>query len=297
MNDTRNCELVFSRPITPGHVCQGRTLSLGDYNTLLLYHHHRPHRPVPIVMLHGIQSHPGWFVGSASAMAQAGYRVFQFQRRGSGADTGARGHARSAGQLLNDLDLAVNYVLQETGARQVHMVGISWGGKYATCYCLRRLCAERVSSLTLVAPGIRPRVDVPWPIKLAVAVCSLIAPQKRFDIPLSDPALFTDNCEMREYIRTDPHRLARATAAFMLSSRMMDRLVAGADADALRLPVNLLLASADRIIDNAATCTLIARLAGANLKTVELQGAHTLEFEPDPTAFFDALAQAVIGSE
>jgi hypothetical protein len=57
----------------------------------------------------------------------------------------------------------------------------------------------------------------------------------------------------------------------------------------LLVPANLLLVTRDRIIHNAPTRDLLARVAGDNLCVTELAGAHTLEFEPDPRSFFDAL--------
>ena len=82
-------------------------------------------------------------------------------RRGSGDGPGRRGDAASAGQLLDDTDAAVDYVLKKTAAEGLALLGVSWGGKLLAAYLLRRPAAGRVRSLTLVAPGIVPRVDVP----------------------------------------------------------------------------------------------------------------------------------------
>jgi acylglycerol lipase len=279
----------LSRPPASGNRPQALPLELPGYQTWLLRHSCQSPTGLPVLMLHGIQSHPGWFAGSADAVAASGRTVYQFLRRGSGCNARARGHARSPGQLLADLDVAVDFVLGATGASRLHLVGISWGGKYAACWALSPHRVKRLAGLTLVAPGLAPRVDLSVRAKLVVAACALAAPRLRLAIPLNEPELFTDNPAMREYIRTDPCRLTRATAAFFLTSRRMDWMLARAADAALRLPVNLLLASRDRIIDNAPTRNLLARLAGDTLRVVELPGAHTLEFEPDPQPFFTAL--------
>jgi len=273
-------------------------LALPDGARALLLHH-RPVGPAarPVLMLHGIQSHPGWFVGSADAMAAAGHAVFQFQRRGSGTNPPPRGHARSPRQLLADLDTAVRHVREATGSDRLHLVGISWGGKYAACYALDPARAARLRSLTLVAPGFLPRVDVSLAKKIAIGVCAAVAPTARFAIPLNDPALFTDNPAMRQYLRDDPHRLMRATAGFLLTSRRMDRAIGRAPAGGLALPVHLLLARRDRIIHNTETKALLARLAGGSLQTVELDGAHTLEFEPDFTPLCRTVTEALASHE
>ncbi|NLF30124.1 MAG: alpha/beta hydrolase [Planctomycetes bacterium] len=247
----------------------------------------------PVVLLHGIASHPGWFEASAGALAAAGHAVYSVTRRGSGTNVDARGHARSVGQLLDDLDRAVDAAVADSGRERVALAGISWGGKYAACWALDPRRAGRLAALALVAPGVVPRVTLPPDLRLAIAACAVVLPRQRFPIPLNDPALFTDTPERRQFIADDPHRLTAATARFLAVSRLMDRRLARAPAGAIETPTTLLLADRDRIIDNRATQTSLQRLTGGLLRTCTLAGAHTLEFEPDPTAYFAALVAAV----
>jgi len=251
----------------------------------------------PVLMVHGIQSHPGWFVGSASAMWRAGHCVYQLTRRGSGWNTRRRGHAKSAGQLLDDVAVAHRYVLEETGAESCHLVGVSWGGKLLAAYAAERREAAATASLTLLSPGIAPRVDVPRRTKLAIALCLLVAPWKRFDIPLSDVELFTDNAAAQQQLRDDELRLHRATAKFLYASRCLDRLLKRAPAGAIDAATTLILAERDRIIDNAATTGEVARLTGGRAVVEQLPGCHTLDFEPDPAPFHQALCQALARAE
>jgi len=285
--------LPLARPLPESCRLQRRILRLADgYETSVQEHIPAAQTRLPAIYVHGIQSHPGWFVGSAAALAGRGHAVFQVTRRGSGANMHARGHADSAGQLLDDTETACRFVLRRTGADRVHLVGVSWGGKL-----LAALLASRpvpyAASLTLVAPGIAPRVDVGARVKLSVALCLLLRPRRMFDIPLNDPALFTDNEEMRRYIRDDAFRLHRATARFLLASRRMDSMLRNAPTGALKAPTTLLLATRDRIINNAATRAVVERLTAARAAVEILNAAHTLEFEPDPQPFFSALAAAL----
>ncbi|MFW6154079.1 MAG: alpha/beta fold hydrolase [Planctomycetota bacterium] len=247
----------------------------------------------PVLLLHGIASHPGWFETSARALAAAGHVVYSVTRRGSGTNTDDRGHARSVDQLLDDLDRAVDTAVADSGRRRVHLVGISWGGKYAACWALDPARAERLGAMVLVAPGLAARVTLPLELRLAVAVCAVLLPRRRFPIPLNDPALFTDTPEGRRFIADDPHRLTRATARFLAVSRLMDRRLAAAATGAIETPTTLLLAERDRIIDNRATATLLQRLTDGSLRTSVLPGAHTLAFEPDPAVYLAALLAAV----
>jgi len=242
-----------------------------------------------VVYLHGIQSHPGWFAGSAMAMADAGFHVHQVTRRGSGLSEAPRGHADSPAQLLEDVSAAVRFCRQRTGAARMHLVGVSWGGKLAACYAADG-ANEPIDSLTLIAPGIAARVDVRFRTKLAVAA-SLVADARtpRFEIPLSEPDLFTGNPAMREYLRADPLRLHKASAGFLYASRRLDWMLSHAAEGCIDAPTCLILSSRDRIIDNARTREVVGGLTANRAEVIKLAGEHTQDFEPDPRPFHEAL--------
>jgi len=248
---------------------------------------------LPVLYLHGIQSHPGWFCGSAAALAGRGHLVLQPTRRGSGESRDNRGHAASVEQLLEDVAAAGRLALDRAGANRLHLVGVSWGGKLAAAFTADRRRAVDVASLTLVAPGIAPQVDVSLRTKLAVALSVLVRPHKRFDIPLNDEELFTDNGEMRRYLREDALRLHRATGRFLYVSRCLDAALRRMKRGGLAMPTTLLLARRDRIIDNAVTRELLAHWTAGRVEVEEFDAAHTLEFEPDPEPFYRALCAAV----
>jgi len=280
----------------PARRPERQLLRLGDGYTTSVYVHSARGEVgrLPVLYVHGIQSHCGWYVASASALADRGHDVFQVTRRGSGDNEADRGHAGSAGQLLDDLDAACEFALEQTGADRLALLGVSWGGKLAAACAADPRRARRIASLTLAAPGIAPRVDVSAATKIAVACCVLVAPRRAFDIPLGDVELFTDNETMRRYLRDDPLQLHQATARFMLASRSLDRRLRRAPRGAVSAPTTLILADRDRIIDNDATRRAVDRLTAGRATIEELPGCHTLEFEPDTGRFFAVLSDAVL---
>jgi pimeloyl-ACP methyl ester carboxylesterase len=265
----------------------------------------QPQRLDPVVYLHGIQSHPGWFSGSAAYLASFGHPVLLPTRRGSGANTVAPGDAASAEILLEDVASCCRAAMAMFDAPRVSLVGISWGGKLAATFCLRRWPGVEVGSLTMVAPGIVSKVDVPLSKKLAIGLALLGRPAPRaprgssmFDVPLSDVELFTDNPPMRDYLARDPYRLHRATARFLFASRRLDSMLRAASGlgpprGALSLPTTLLLAGRDRIVDNDATGRVIDRLTAGKAHVEQLDAAHTIEFEPDLADFHAAVLAGV----
>jgi alpha-beta hydrolase superfamily lysophospholipase len=243
---------------------------------------------------HGIQSHGGWYERSAAALAEAGIAVLMPDRRGSGLNQADRGHADSADQALDDARALLVHLLRETGLPSAHVIGVSWGGKLAALLAAQH--PDRVASLTLIAPGIFPRIDLPAGEKLRVALALVNQRHRLFDIPLQDPRLFTANPEKIEYVASDPLTLRQVTAGFLLASHRLDRRARRLADSPWRGPVHVLLAGLDRIIDNPRTRSWVRGLPSPARQITEYPGAeHTLEFEPDPSAFLADLTGWIAG--
>jgi len=236
-----------------------------------------------VVVLHGVQSHGGWYLRLGLTLAGAGYIASFPDRRGSGANQRERGHARSARRLRLDLVEWLKASRREHPGLPIALAGISWGGKLVVITAARN--PELVDAVALICPGLHPRVDVSRKERLGIAWAFLTNRRKTFPIPLSDPALFTANREGQAFIAADPLSLREATAGLLAASFIIDRLVARAPAQ-IRQPALLMLAGQDRIVDNERTLTYFRRLATRDRAVIEYpEGHHTLEFEPDPSRY------------
>ena len=269
------------------------TLPDGYQTSVYVWRHGRLSTRTPVLYLHGIQSHPGWFTRSAEALWRAGFDVYQVTRRGNGDNTERRGHARSIHQLFDDLTAARAFVAESSGCRQCHLMGVSWGGKQAAAYVGSLADQSSIASLTLIAPGIVPQIRIGLGMKLGVASCVFARPTQSFAIPLSEEALFTDHEPMRQYLRDDPCRLHRATARFLFVSRCMDRLIDKAKRGCITVPATLLLSGRDQIIDNDATSQRVERLTAGRATIRQLDGCHTMDLDADPQEFLAAVVDAV----
>jgi len=236
-----------------------------------------------VVVLHGVQSHSGWYHRLGETLAGAGYSASFPNRRGSGPHQQDRGHAPSSLRLLDDLAEWMDHLRQSEPSLPVALAGISWGGKLAVLTAARR--PDLVDALALICPGLQPRVGVSLVEKLRIARAVLFNRRKTFPIPLADPALFTDDPEKQEFIRNDPLSLRRATAGLLFASFVIDRRVKRAPGK-IRRPSLLMLAGRDRIVDNARTLAYFERIAAADRRVIDYpDGCHTLEFDPDPTRY------------
>jgi len=246
-----------------------------------------------VIYLHGVQSHGGWFVASCGFLAGQGYQVFAPDRRGSGLNTEKRGDCPSFAALVRDVKVFIDLARKTAPDAPVHLVGVSWGGKLAVAAALMYPAA--LSSIVLVAPGLVQKVDLPVREKLKVIACRLFFPWKLFDIPIERPEMFTSNPDRVRYIYGDKLMLKQATARFMVESVRMGFFIERR-AQKMAVPVLMMLAEIDEIVDNNALVTLFQRFGAAQKMVRVYQGAnHTLEFERDPAAVFRDMAQWLHG--
>ncbi len=242
-----------------------------------------------VLVIHGVQSHQGWYRGLGRRLAEAGFECHLADRRGSGGNAIDRGHAPSPGRLVEDVGELLAHLDTRVEGVPTALAGISWGGKLAVLAAARY--PRQVGALALICPGMQPRVGVPLGERLRIALAYFTnRRRKRFPIPLADPALFTADPAGQAFIASDPLSLREATAGLLAASVLIDRGVARAPARVVQ-PVLLMLASEDRIVDNARTRRYFERLASRDRTTVEYAGAHhTLEFESDPGLYARDLA-------
>ena len=233
-----------------------------------------------VVVLHGVQSHGGWYHGLGRTLASAGFETHFPDRRGSGANQADRGHTPSARRLIDDVAERLRALRQSDPASPLALAGISWGGKTALVTAADH--PDLVDALALICPGLHPRVGVSLGERLKIARAFIFERRKTFPIPLSDPALFTASVAGQRFIASDPLSLRAATAGLLAASTFIDLMVRRARTRELP-PTLLMLAGQDRIIDKARTLEFFNGLRVRGRTLIEYpDGHHTLEFDPEP---------------
>jgi alpha-beta hydrolase superfamily lysophospholipase len=236
-----------------------------------------------VVCIHGVQSHAGWYEYSCTRLSRAGFTVDFLDRRGSGMNATDRGDAPNFRRLLDDLADFLGPLRKEASQIPVFLLAISWGGKLAVG--LQRRRPGLVDGLALLCPGFFPLVRPSRRERLAIAWSRLVAPRRLFLVPLDEAELFTATVHWQQFIRDDPLGLRRATARFLIESVRLDYYLRAAWRS-VRVPVLLMLAGKDRIIDNDRTRRFVERLPTPDREILDYAvAAHTLEFEPDPDVF------------
>jgi acylglycerol lipase len=257
----------------------GRRLALRTWNA-------NPSPKAQLVFLHGITSHGGWYARSCEHLVQARFDVHFLDRRGSGLNVDQPG---DVDRWIIWVDDVAAYLEQLRGGPPIVLCGISWGGKLAAAVARRH--PGLIQALALICPGLYSPHEPGLFKRAALAAPAGARGQKRrVRIPLERPALFTDSAAWQEFIAHDPLTLRRITWRFAREDRRLTRYARQA-APFLHMPLLLILAGRDRIVDNPRTRVFFNRTGARHRTLIEYpNAAHTLEFETEPESYFADLA-------
>lgn len=242
-----------------------------------------------VICLHGIRSHGAWYLESCAYLCRRGYRVLFPDRRGSGINRKAGGGDPRCERWIRDAGYFVNLAARDLPGKPLHLLGVSWGGRIAAVTAAR--AAAQLKSVVFSTPGIASLREYPLRMKLAVVAALITKNEREFVVPVENPALFTDDPDEQGYIEEDELSLRRVTARFLFESRRLEKL-ARREFTRIRIPLFLLLAGRDEIVDNAATRALFdaCTSSGKTLKLYE-RARHTLEFDACRGEYFEDLAR------
>ena len=213
-----------------------------------------------------------------SFLAEQGFEVFAFDRRGSGRSAGPANYATSWEELRDDLARFVDLVEDQCG-RLPFLIGLSLGGLQALDFALE--APESVRACVAMAPAL----DVSGASPVLRRILPLLArfwPTLSVDPGLDDSALVRDPAVCRAY-RDDPLWLARTTPALSVAAiEAIERV--HARADHMKTPLLVLHGDADRVVPIHGTKDAFPRFGSKDKTFIAMPGAfHALpiDFEDD----------------
>ena len=220
-----------------------------------------PSASTAVVMLHGVVSHSEWLAPVAERLVAGGVDAFCPDRRGAGLNDLQPGDAPGAAELVSDTGTLLEQLSQDY--ENIHLCGFCWGGSYAI-HCAEKYENE-ISSLILLAPSVFPAASL--------ADTELVTgdSETATETPIVPVELFTRSDAYRDYILPDPIQTRRVSPRFnrimadmtsMLAIRWMR----------LRIPTLMVLASDDRISDNAKHVAAFERLRTPESKKTHRSG-------------------------
>ena len=244
-------------------------------------------RGVPVLMVHGLQSHSGWFVQSAHYIASLGLPVYQIDRRGSGLSSEPRGHADSYDDMIDDILTVAKHAMNRHGADKVHLLGHCFGAIPGTAFACRY--PEILQSLILCTPAIYTRTGVYFGEALQIATSELTHKHKYIPIHIK-PEQFTDSEKYLRFIRGDKLTLKQVTTALYFQVPLARHYIKKRTKQ-ITMPVFIGMAGKDTICDNRKNGKFFNEIPSQRKMIVTYESAkHILEFSDDRDIFFTDLA-------
>ncbi len=254
----------------------------GDGHAIPVRHFGVRARRRPVVMLHGLQSHSGWFLRSARGLREAGLPVYAFDRCGSGLSDAPCCAGPRLEALLAETDAVVEHALHGRPYGSVHLLAHCFGAIPALLYAAHYRPA-RVASLVLATPAFYTRVGVTLRDKARI-VGSLVTGREVLASVTLEPTQFSDDERWVELVRRD-HRARRQFPARFLYEVARARRRLPAAARELNAGVLAAFAADDPICDNRRNRRLLERVR-APKQLCEYAGArHVLDFSRQWEAF------------
>lgn len=217
-----------------------------------------------IMIVHGLGEHGGRYEGFAASMAGVGFSSYACDLRGHGRSEGRRGHVRSFGVYLQDLDRFRREVEGFTpGGLPLFLLGHSMGGLIALRYL--EGYRTRLAGAIISAPWLATAMPVPrWKATAAAALARVLPA-----LPLSNglkPEHLSHDRRVAEDYRADPLVHDRITPRLFLEASAAMGLVLQ-HADRVTAPLLFLVPESDRIVD-AQRSLQFARQLPTHLTTI-----------------------------
>lgn len=212
-------------------------------------------------IVHGYGEHSGRYLNPVNYFVPRGYALYAYDLRGHGKSPGPRGHIQRFAEYLADTDAFVKFVRRQEPDRQIFLVGHSLGGLIVSAY-VEEHGAGDLSGLIMSSAFLGFKMQVPAGKAALGRVMSRLMPALTMKNDLSAEALSHDPAVVAAY-DTDSLNHHVATARFF--TEVTDAQArALARAETVRLPLLVVYAGADQIVDPDCSRVFFERAASAD---------------------------------
>jgi acylglycerol lipase len=212
-----------------------------------------------LIVAHGYGEHGGRYGNLVDWLVPRGIAIYALDHRGHGRSEGPRGHVGRFAEFIADLHAFRVRVEEEERGKPLFLLGHSLGGLIVVRYLLVHASGLAGGILSSPALGL---ADPPTRLRRWLArVLSVIAPRASFQTDVRPESLSRDSAVGRAYA-ADPLVHKRATARFFTE---LERAMRDADerAPEIRLPILILQAGDDRLVDARSTERFAGKVASA----------------------------------
>lgn len=222
-----------------------------------------------LLIVHGYSEYGRRYDDFARYLTSRGFVTYSYDQRGHGFSPGQRGHIQSYAQYIDDCSDVARHVAALHPGRPLVLIGHSNGGLQVLRTVQRG--EVPVAGLVMVAPMVALQA-AHRPIGRGVAsVLSALLPRMPLPNGIDVRQLSHDDA-INQAWKADPMNHGRTTFRWYLSG--LDAMAqAHAEADRVTLPVLVLAAEFDSIVDSRGVVQLAERLGSADREIVMVEGA------------------------
>lgn len=238
----------------------------------------------PVLMMHGLESHAGWFWQSGEFLASTGHPTYIVDRRGSGRSAELRGDCKDYHDILDDIKSVTDFVGQKHHCNKVILFGHCFGAIPSVIFSMQN--PAQIEALILSTPAIFTHADLKIEEKIKVISSKLTGKVTMIPTPVGDPMLFTRDEQCLDFILKD--KLKLKTASTRLFWQVLNaRIYIQAHVKKVTVPVLMTTAGKDEICDNKKNINFFNHIGSLNKTHINYPNAiHILEYSPDRQRFF-----------
>jgi alpha-beta hydrolase superfamily lysophospholipase/SAM-dependent methyltransferase len=255
------------RASAPRFLTSDHWFTSGD-GTPLFYRAWRPSAPAGkiLVLFHRGHEHSGRWDDVVEALAPEGFTVFAWDARGNGRSHGPRDDAEHFGCYARDAELFVRYLseTERVPIEQIAVVGHSVGAAIVAAWI--HDYAPRLRAAVLATPAFRIRLYLPLAIQ-ALRLAQKLRIMKYVPSYVKAHVLTHDPAQRTRHEQDGLISHAISTRVLLDLHDTATRLIR--DAAAIRVPILVLVAGSDWVVERAAQMKFFARL-GSAVKHLEM---------------------------
>lgn len=220
-----------------------------------------------VVLVHGFNSHSGYYLWAAERLVSRGYAVFALDHRGRGRSEGERFFVEKAAHYVEDVHTLVKLAKKRQPSRPVFMLGHSAGGVISCVYALE----HQAELAGLVCESFAYQVYAPDLALAAVKGLSHLAPHAHI-LKLPNQ-FFSRDPQVVELMNQDPLIANEVQPSLTVAemARADERLKR--EFSAITLPVLILHGSEDKVTKPGGSQEFHTA-AGSADKTLKLYEGH-----------------------